>query len=43
MQTWNLYSQQMYNAARMVLYRCHSWKDYHGGKEIIKEEMLTHI
>jgi len=25
----------------MVLYRCHSWKDYHGEKEVIKEEMLT--
>lgn len=28
---------------RMVLYRCCSWKDYYGEKEIVKEEMLTHI
>jgi len=28
---------------RMVFYRCYSWKDYCGGKETIKEEMLTHI
>ena len=26
----------------MVLYKCYSWKDYRGGKETIKEEMLTH-
>jgi len=25
------------NTVRMVLYRCYSWKDYHGGKETIKE------
>lgn len=42
-----LYSQQMYNwkssTARMVLYRCYSWKDYRGEKETVKEEVLTCI
>ena len=27
----------------MVLYRCYSWKDYHGEEETIKEEMFTCI
>lgn len=31
------------STARMVLYRCYSWKDYCGEKEPIKEEMLIHI
>lgn len=42
-----LYSQQMYSwessVVRMVLYVYYSWKDDCGGKEMIKEEMLTHI
>ena len=42
-----LYSQQTYSwkssIDRMVLYKRDSWKDYHGGKETTKEEMLTCI
>ena len=29
------------STVHVVLYRCYSWKEYHGGKETIKEEMLT--